>query len=324
MAQPNTDTASTANDNANAHAAAEADDYDSVQSSSMDTPPLKEKTQHGKDKRAAVVSRNSSLSQSLMRTLSRKFGQQRKALNESTGSLASEEGSSGEHEDGDTDDVDGKSNRYLKVGKGEGGVTCTQHRQHCHSQVRMKRKPRKQFDRLVLVQELAASPAADPNTDALQRTVSSGTFSIHNTRLLSFSGSASAATSGANTGNSAASNTATLPESDAAIIGAGAVWRMKFNRTGRYLAVGGQDQVIRIWALMSEPEEPVVATPDADPSPKSRTSPSDAETTLRDTTAPLTTARLLPPVFKSKPFREYRGHKSDVLDLSWSKVGRMM
>lgn len=29
----------------------------------------------------------------------------------------------------------------------------------------------------------------------------------------------------------------------------GAVWAMKFNKDGQYLATGGQDMVVRIWAL---------------------------------------------------------------------------
>jgi len=57
-----------------------------------------------------------------------------------------------------------------------------------------------------------------------------------------------------------------------------------------------------VWAVLSTPEEREAHEYEEDVS----SSTSGAE-------------RLSAPVFKSKPIREFQGHTSDVLDLSWSK-----
>jgi len=75
----------------------------------------------------------------------------------------------------------------------------------------------------------------------------------------------------------------------------GAVWSTEFSKDGRYLAAGGRDQVVRIWAVISTPEER-----------QSHEHDEDGE-------------RLSAPVFRSKPIREFEGHTGDILDLSWSK-----
>ena len=59
-----------------------------------------------------------------------------------------------------------------------------------------------------------------------------------------------------------------------------AVWTMKFSHTGEYLATAGQDAIVRVWQL-------------------------DRDDGARH-------------IFKPTPFREYSGHKGDVLDLCWS------
>ena len=59
-----------------------------------------------------------------------------------------------------------------------------------------------------------------------------------------------------------------------------AVWTMKFSHTGEYLATAGQDRIVRVWAL-------------------------DREDGARN-------------ILKPEPFREYAGHKGDILDLCWS------
>ncbi|ORY86191.1 WD40-repeat-containing domain protein [Protomyces lactucae-debilis] len=73
----------------------------------------------------------------------------------------------------------------------------------------------------------------------------------------------------------------------------GAIWSMKFSPDGRYLAVGGQDCVVRVWRVLA--------------------SPSDR---LDNDTAG---SKLNAPVFMEKPYREYAAHEGDILDLSWSK-----
>ncbi|KAJ4320105.1 hypothetical protein N0V94_003575 [Neodidymelliopsis sp. IMI 364377] len=78
------------------------------------------------------------------------------------------------------------------------------------------------------------------------------------------------------------------------------IWAAEFSKDGRYLAVGGQDRVIRIWAVLSNAEE--------------------RRTHERDEIDPAGEAKhLSAPVFQQKPYREYSGHTATILDLSWSK-----
>ena len=164
----------------------------------------------------------------------------------------------------------------------------------------MKRKPRRQFDRLTLVQELATEPITTP-TNNNQGTFNSGTGSFM------LGGSTTAAPNIPGVG--AASDPTVMA-------GTGVIWVMKFNRDGRYLAAGGQDGVLRVWTLTSEPDEP------KDPKDTLNVSsnPTDRVSEPPSNTASFSVHRKLPAIFKSKPFREYRGHKTDILDLSWSKV----
>ena len=84
-----------------------------------------------------------------------------------------------------------------------------------------------------------------------------------------------------------------------------ATWALEFSIDGRFLAVGGQDRIVRVWAVISTVEE------------------REAHENEEDSTSINSTGlgmRLNAPVFKSRPTREYEGHTSDVLDLSWSKV----
>jgi hypothetical protein len=82
------------------------------------------------------------------------------------------------------------------------------------------------------------------------------------------------------------------------------IWAVEFSKDGRYLAVGGQDRVIRVWAVIDSPERRRAH-----------------ENTERDPHAHHGEAsHLSAPVFQQKPIREYQGHTSTILDLSWSKV----
>jgi len=83
------------------------------------------------------------------------------------------------------------------------------------------------------------------------------------------------------------------------------IWATEFSKDGRYLAAGGQDRIVRVWAVISTPEE--------------RTSHEKDEKGPGDCDTP-TTHHLSAPVFHQKPYREYQGHTATVLDLSWSKV----
>ena len=76
------------------------------------------------------------------------------------------------------------------------------------------------------------------------------------------------------------------------------IWAMQFSRDGKYLAAAGQDKIIRIWEVIKSPEDR-----------KSHADESDIHQR----------PRLSAPVFRQEPVREYEGHTSTILDLSWSK-----
>lgn len=80
-------------------------------------------------------------------------------------------------------------------------------------------------------------------------------------------------------------------------------WALEFSKDGKYLAAGGQDGVVRIWTVLSNPDE--------------RTAHEIDEVGTQPAGQGL---HLNAPVFQKKTFREYTGHESTVLDLSWSKV----
>ncbi|KAF1846964.1 WD40 repeat-like protein [Cucurbitaria berberidis CBS 394.84] len=80
-------------------------------------------------------------------------------------------------------------------------------------------------------------------------------------------------------------------------------WAVEFSKDGKYLAAGGQDRVVRVWAVIASPEE--------------RRSHERHES---DPHASGDGAKhLSAPVFQQKTYREYHGHTSTILDLSWSK-----
>jgi WD repeat-containing protein 44 len=80
----------------------------------------------------------------------------------------------------------------------------------------------------------------------------------------------------------------------------GAVWATEFSKDGKYLAAAGQDNMVRVWSVISTAEERKAHEQDED------ASNGQGE-------------RLSAPVFRSKPIREFEGHTGTVLDLSWSK-----
>ncbi|KXJ88674.1 WD40-repeat-containing domain protein [Microdochium bolleyi] len=82
----------------------------------------------------------------------------------------------------------------------------------------------------------------------------------------------------------------------------GAIWTMEFSKDGRYLATGGQDRIVRIWAIL--------ATPGDRRAYEANESQSDTQGHNQ---------RLSAPVFSSEPLQEFSGHTGDILDLSWSK-----
>lgn len=81
-----------------------------------------------------------------------------------------------------------------------------------------------------------------------------------------------------------------------------AMWAMEFSKDGRYLAAAGQDRKIRVWAVISSTEEREAH--EAEEEEKNPEQPG---------------IRLNAPVLRTKLIREYQGHTSSILDLSWSK-----
>ncbi|KAF1355746.1 WD repeat-containing protein 44 [Lizonia empirigonia] len=126
--------------------------------------------------------------------------------------------------------------------------------------VRSKFKTKKEFDRVFLAQELRSG--ADKN---------------------------SAPAAGSNPAPQSGSAATQNP-----------IWATEFSKDGKYLAAGGQDRVIRVWAVLSNAEERRAhETDESDPVGEAK--------------------HLSAPVFQQKPFREYNGHTATILDLSWSK-----
>ncbi|KAK5167775.1 uncharacterized protein LTR77_007474 [Saxophila tyrrhenica] len=94
-------------------------------------------------------------------------------------------------------------------------------------------------------------------------------------------------------------NSATPAEQDT-------VWAMEFSRDGKYLAAAGADGVVRVWAVLSSSE---------DRQKHEKQEAQQSEGNGVDAHA----EHLSAPVFQSQPIREFEGHGSTILDLSWSK-----
>ncbi|OJD29392.1 wd repeat domain-containing protein [Diplodia corticola] len=138
--------------------------------------------------------------------------------------------------------------------------------------IRSKFKKEREFDRTFLAQQLRTNQP--PAQDAERPPSSSGASVRNNT-----------------TAPPRTSNVNERP-----------VWALEFSKDGKYLAAGGQDGVLRVWAVISNPDE--------------RTAHEISEAgTQKDGEALHVNA----PVFQNKPYREYIGHESTILDLSWSK-----
>jgi WD40 repeat protein len=82
------------------------------------------------------------------------------------------------------------------------------------------------------------------------------------------------------------------------------IWAIEFSRDGKYLAAGGQDRIVRVWAVITSSE-------DRRAHGQSERGPPTLERHAHNLSAP---------VFHQKHLREFHGHTATVLDLSWSKV----
>ncbi|QDS77104.1 hypothetical protein FKW77_000794 [Venturia effusa] len=144
--------------------------------------------------------------------------------------------------------------------------------------VRLKYKKEKEFDRVFLAQELRTGTPLI----SLTRTPTSQPMLTRTNTTFTLNSPTSESSSSQN-------------EEDA-------VWALEFSKDGKYLASGGQDKIIRIWSIISTPEERRALDREED----------EVNTTARG-------LRLDAPVFHPSVYRQYGGHEGAVIDLSWSK-----
>ncbi|KAJ5973453.1 hypothetical protein N7481_010663 [Penicillium waksmanii] len=130
--------------------------------------------------------------------------------------------------------------------------------------VRTHYKKDKEFERVFLAQELAGIPGQQR---AAERRISTSTSSQN----------------GEHTGR--------------------AIWALQFSKDGKYLAAAGQDKKVRLWAVISTPDEREAANHDDTEQPRNEQDP----------------PRLKAPMFHPKPAQVFEGHTGSILDLSWSK-----
>lgn len=88
----------------------------------------------------------------------------------------------------------------------------------------------------------------------------------------------------------------------------GVIWAAAFSRRGRHLATGGQDAVVRLWAVLPDRSAAAAA---------GSLSEDVADAAARGILLPVMEAC---PVFESAPAQEWRGHEREVLALGWSRT----
>ena len=91
----------------------------------------------------------------------------------------------------------------------------------------------------------------------------------------------------------------------------GVIWVAKFNKSGKYLATAGQDGVVAVWQVHVNRSLDNTGTSDCD----SRRESHEAAESHEE--APGVVYGV--PVLNPTPYRLYKGHKKDVLDISWSQ-----
>jgi len=93
----------------------------------------------------------------------------------------------------------------------------------------------------------------------------------------------------------------------------GAIWTMKFNSDGRFLATGGRDGVVRLWTVVGSSIDKSRWQKKQNKLNRRRTFSNGFRNELHELKPP--DGSIVNPI----PYREYRGHMQDVIDIDWAK-----
>ncbi|GAA5982767.1 hypothetical protein JCM10908_006777 [Rhodotorula pacifica] len=219
------------------------------------------------------------------------------------------------------------------LSKGSKAQRPVQHEKVRVVKVKSKGKSHKDFGRLFLAQELVITPHANmplrpSDEESIHSASMADSASLHSRTSPTKKEEPTSTTSKGKKRN--------------------AVWATKFSEDGKYLAVGGKDGIVRVWEVLSSPEDraaaykptsPAEAAFPHEPPVYDRTSSTFTHAT-HSTTGAATGAipsngkkkgtprtrgpACVMPVFGNRPVREFVGHETDVLDLSWSKNGFLL
>jgi WD40 repeat protein len=98
----------------------------------------------------------------------------------------------------------------------------------------------------------------------------------------------------------------------------GVIWAAKFSKSGKYLATAGQDGVVAVWIVDQNRRSDGGHVPDdggEEEGPSlSREKSGEGEEGYSEMPGVIHGV----PVLKTTPYRLYKGHKKDVLDIAWS------
>lgn len=110
----------------------------------------------------------------------------------------------------------------------------------------------------------------------------------------------------------------------------GAIYCMEFSKKGDYLASGGQDSVLRVWTVVGSRADQKRwdrAQQRKDSAASAPSEPTADETTANGDSQPETTETAdtaaehvfeLTDVISTPAYREFTGHRADIIDISWS------
>lgn len=183
------------------------------------------------------------------------------------GPFRKEDDADSDSEFGDHARTDGSNARALTMVMGAGGGYLPLHKEPPrYIRVKAHNKKSRSFNHMFLAQELSSAKKADGRSKHVPATVVGSKI----------------------------------------LKGGNAIWAAEFSVDGRYLAVAGMDHVVRVYAVLSTPEERNAYEEEQEQDEEEKESRSKNE-------------RLSAPVFRSKPIREFEGHSGEVLALSWSK-----